>query len=374
VADHPLLLQWLLDMVARKGSDLYISYGSPPMMRGDSGMVALSDVVLDDAGLAQVFADFMTGDQIEEFEREREFNMALDLGQAGRFRVNAFKQRQHSGLVIRQIVTTIPTLEQLRLPTLLGELCCEKRGLVVVVGGTGSGKSTSLAAMIDYRNNKEAGHIITVEDPIEYVHEHKKCLITQREVGVDTKSFETALKNALRQKPDVILVGEIRDEAVMEHAINIAETGHLALATLHANNANQALERMLNFFPQEMHTQILLNLSLNLRGILSQRLVRTKTGGRTAALEILLNQGLIRELIRKGEIKEIKTIMAQSAEQGMQTFDQALYRLWDNDEIDDDIALAEADSPGDLRLMMQRKKLGGGEGLKAVDTSKLSLG
>jgi twitching motility protein PilU len=361
-------------MVARKGSDLYISYGSPPMMRGDSGMVALSDVVLDDAGLAQVFADFMTGDQIEEFEREREFNMALDLGQAGRFRVNAFKQRQHSGLVIRQIVTTIPTLEQLRLPTLLGELCCEKRGLVVVVGGTGSGKSTSLAAMIDYRNNKEAGHIITVEDPIEYVHEHKKCLITQREVGVDTKSFETALKNALRQKPDVILVGEIRDEAVMEHAINIAETGHLALATLHANNANQALERMLNFFPQEMHTQILLNLSLNLRGILSQRLVRTKTGGRTAALEILLNQGLIRELIRKGEIKEIKTIMAQSAEQGMQTFDQALYRLWDNDEIDDDIALAEADSPGDLRLMMQRKKLGGGEGLKAVDTSKLSLG
>ncbi len=374
MADHPLLLQWLLDMVARKGSDLYISYGSPPMMRGDSGMVALSDVVLDDAGLAQVFADFMTGDQIEEFEREREFNMALDLGQAGRFRVNAFKQRQHSGLVIRQIVTTIPTLEQLRLPTLLGELCCEKRGLVVVVGGTGSGKSTSLAAMIDYRNNKEAGHIITVEDPIEYVHEHKKCLITQREVGVDTKSFETALKNALRQKPDVILVGEIRDEAVMEHAINIAETGHLALATLHANNANQALERMLNFFPQEMHTQILLNLSLNLRGILSQRLVRTKTGGRTAALEILLNQGLIRELIRKGEIKEIKTIMAQSAEQGMQTFDQALYRLWDNDEIDDDIALAEADSPGDLRLMMQRKKLGGGEGLKAVDTSKLSLG
>ena len=374
MADQPLLLKWLLDMVARKGSDLYISFGSPPLMRGDAGMVPLADAPLDDAGLTQVFADFMTGEQLDTFEREHEYNMALDLGQAGRFRVNAFKQRQHSGLVIRQIVTTIPTLDQLRLPTLLGELCCEKRGLVVVVGGTGSGKSTSLAAMIDYRNRKEAGHIITVEDPIEYVHEHKKCLITQREVGVDTGSFEIALKNALRQKPDVILVGEIRDAVVMEHAINIAETGHLALATLHANNANQALERMLNFFPHEVHNQILLNLSLNLRGILSQRLVRTKKGGRTAALEIMLNQGLIRDLIRKGEVKEIKPIIAQNNEQGMQTFDQALFTLWADEEIDEDIALAEADSPGDLRLMIQRKKLGGGEGLKAVDTSKLSLG
>jgi len=374
VADQPLLLQWLLDMVARKGSDLYISFGSAPLMRGDAGMVPLSETVLDDAGLAQVFADFMTAEQLAEFEREHEFNMALDLGQAGRFRVNALKQRQHSALVIRQIVTTIPTLEQLRLPKLLGELCCEKRGLVVVVGGTGSGKSTSLAAMIDYRNRKEAGHIITIEDPIEYVHEHKKCLVTQREVGVDTRSFDTALKNALRQKPDVILVGEIRDATVMEHAINISETGHLALATLHANNANQAIERMLNFFPHETHNQILLNLSLNLRGILSQRLVRTKTGGRTAALEIMLNQGLIRDLIRKGEVKEIKPIMAQNTEQGMQTFDQALYRLWEADEVEEDVAMAEADSPGDLRILMQRKKLGGGEGLKAVDTSKLSLG
>ena len=370
---QPMLLQWLLDMVARKGSDIYISFGSPPLMRGDEGIRPLADVVLDDAALGQVIADFMTAEQIAEFEREHEFNMALDLGQAGRFRVNLFKQRQHSGLVIRQIVTTIPTLDQLRLPQLLGELCCEKRGLVIVVGGTGSGKSTSLAAMIDYRNRKEAGHIITIEDPIEYVHEHKKCLITQREVGVDTKSFDTALKNALRQKPDVILVGEIRDTQVMEHALNIAETGHLALATLHANNANQALERVLNFFPHETHPQILLNLSLNLRGILSQRLVRTKAGGRTAALEILLNQGLIKDLVRKGEVKEIKAIMAQNQEQGMQTFDQALFTLWHNGEIEEDVALAEADSPGDLRLMMQREKLGGAEGLKSVDTSKLSL-
>lgn len=371
---QPMLLQWLLDMVARKGSDMYVSFGAPPLMRGDDGMTPLAEVVLDDSAIAQVLADFMTIEQLEEFEREHEFNMALDLGESGRFRVNVFKQRQHSGLVIRQIVTTIPTLDQLRLPRLLGELCCEKRGLVVVVGGTGSGKSTSLAAMIDYRNRTEQGHVITIEDPIEYVHEHKRCLITQREVGVDTKSFETALKNALRQKPDVILVGEIRDRVVMEHALNIAETGHLALATLHANSANQAIERMLNFFDRESHSQVLLNLSLNLRGILSQRLVRTKSGGRTAALEIMLNEGLIRELVRKGEVKEIKAIMAQNGEQGMQTFDQALYKLWDDGEIEEDVALAEADSPGDLKLVMQRKKLGGAEGLKAVDTSKLALG
>jgi twitching motility protein PilU len=277
-------------------------------------------------------------------------------------------------MVIRQITTKIPTLEQLKLPVLLGELCCEKRGLIIVVGGTGSGKSTSLAAMIDYRNKKEAGHIITIEDPIEYVHEHQKCLITQREVGVDTKSFDTALKNALRQKPDSILVGEIRDHVVMEHAMNIAETGHLAMATLHANNANQAIERIVNFFDRSVQNQVLLNLSLNLRCILSQRLVRTKTGGRRAALEIMLNQGLIKELIRKGDVKAIKPIMAENTESGMQTFDQAMFKLWQEGEIDEEIALAEADSPGDLRMQMQREKLGGGEGLKSVDTSKLSLG
>jgi twitching motility protein PilU len=369
-----LLLRWLLDMVARKGSDMYLTFGSPPLMRGDAGLQPLADTVLDDGLISQAIADITTPDQQAEFNRECEFNMALDLGPAGRFRINIFKQRQHSGLVIRQITTTIPTLEQLRLPKLLGELVCEKRGLVIVVGGTGSGKSTSLAAMIDYRNKKDAGHIITIEDPIEYVHEHKKCLITQREVGVDTKSFDAALKNALRQKPDAILVGEIRDRTVMEHALNIAETGHLAMATLHANNANQAIERVLNFFERESHNQVLLNLSLNLRGILSQRLVRTKTGGRTAALEIMLNQGLIKDLIRKGEIKEIKPVMAENAERGMQTFDQALYNLWKAGEIDQDIALAEADSPGDLKMQIQREKIGGGEGLAAVDTKGLSLG
>ena len=366
--------QWLADMVARKGADMYPTYGSTPMMRGDGGLEPLSDLKLDDVSLAAAIADFTTPEQRAEFEKACEFNMALDLGAVGRFRVNLLKQRQHTAAVIRQITTTIPTLEQLRLPKLLGELCCEKRGLVIVVGGTGSGKSTSLAAMIDYRNKKEPGHIITIEDPIEYVHEHRQCLITQREVGVDTHSFDAALKNALRQKPDAILVGEIRDHAVMEHAINIAETGHLALATLHANNANQALERILNFFDREAHNQILLNLSLNLRGILSQRLVRTKSGGRTAALEILLNEGLIKDLVRKGDVKEIKPVMAENNERGMQTFDQALFTLWQDGEIEEEIAIAEADSPGDLKMLMQREKLGGGEGLKGIDTSRLSLG
>lgn len=368
-----LLHHWLADMAARKGSDLYLTFGAPPMVRGDMGMIALSEQRLDDAALSAVVASLIAPAQVAEFEAEREFNMALDLGETGRFRVNIFKQRQHTGMVIRQITTKIPTLEQLRLPTLLGELCCEKRGLIIVVGGTGSGKSTSLAAMIDYRNRKEAGHIITIEDPIEYVHEHQKCLITQREVGVDTNSFDAALKNALRQKPDAILVGEIRDHLVMEHALNIAETGHLAMATLHANNANQAIERIVNFFDRSVQAQVLLNLSLNLRGILSQRLVRTKTGGRRAALEILLNQGLIKELIRKGEVKEIKPIMAENTESGMQTFDQALFNLWDAGEIEEETALGEADSPGDLRMLMQKKKLGGAEGLKGVDTSKFSL-
>jgi twitching motility protein PilU len=368
-----LLHQCLLDLVSRRGSDIYLTFGSPPMLRGDEGLSPLSETVLDDAALAEAVAAITTEAQRTEFEREREFNMALDLGATGRFRVNLLKQRQHTGLVIRRITTTIPTLEELHLPRLLGELCCEKRGLIIVVGGTGSGKSTSLAAMIDYRNRTDPGHIITVEDPIEYVHDHGKCLITQREVGVDTQSYDVALKNALRQKPDAILIGEIRDRVVMDHALNIAETGHLALATLHANNANQAIERIVNFFDHESQAQVLFNLSLNLRAILSQRLVRTRTGGRRAALEIMLNQGLIKELIRKGEVKEIKTIMAENAENGMRTFDQSLFDLWKAGDIDEDTALAESDSPGDLKIRLQKEKLGGGEGLKSLDTSKFSL-
>ncbi|HLN22437.1 MAG TPA: PilT/PilU family type 4a pilus ATPase [Patescibacteria group bacterium] len=367
------LLQWLIEMVQRKSSDLYITFGSPPMLRGDNGVEPADSTALDDAAIAGVIADFTTNQQRADFERDCELNMALDLGEMGRFRVNIFKQRQHSGLVIRQITTQIPSFEQLRLPTLLGELCCEKRGLVIVVGATGSGKSTSLAAMIDYRNAKDVGHIITIEDPIEYVHEHKRCLVTQREVGIDTHSFEAALKNSLRQKPDVILIGEIRDATTMEYAMNIAETGHLCLATLHANNANQAIDRILSFYDRDVHAQVQMNLAMNLRGIMSQRLVRTVSGGRVAALEIMLNQGLVKELIRKGEVKEIKPVMASNQSSGMQTFDQALLALWKTGEIAEEVALAEADNAADLKMSIQREKMGGAEGLKGVDTSALAL-
>ncbi|MBY0430121.1 MAG: PilT/PilU family type 4a pilus ATPase [Rhodospirillales bacterium] len=366
---------WLATMVARGGSDLYLTYGAPPSLRDDSGLFRMDPAPLDDAYLSAIIEDICSPKLRQDFERDCELNMAMDVEEVGRFRVNIFKQRQHSGLVIRRITTTIPTIAQLNLPVLLGDLCCEKRGLVIVVGGTGSGKSTSLAAMIDYRNKREPGHIITIEDPIEYVHEHQQCIVTQREVGIDTASFEIALKNALRQKPDVILVGEIRDKEIMEHAINIAETGHLCLATLHANNANQAIERIVNFFEQEQHHTVLLNLSLNLRGILSQRLVPTVDGKRAAALEILLNQGLIKDLVRKGEIKEIKPVMAENNEQGMQTFDQALLALWRAGKITDEVALAEADNPGDLKLTIQREKIGAAskDGLAGIDTSKFSF-
>jgi twitching motility protein PilU len=362
---------WLGLMAAARAADLYLTFGAPPMARGDRGMAPLRPEPLADAEIGAILADLATPEALAAFGRDREMNLALDLGASGRFRVNAFWQRQHAGLVIRTIPATIPTLEDLRLPELLGRLCLEKRGLVIMVGGTGSGKSTSLAAMLDYRNRTEPGHIITIEDPIEFIHDHGKCIITHREVGIDTPSFESALKNALRQKPDVIFIGEIRDAHTMEQAIVIAETGHLCLATLHANNANQAIERVLNFFPPEAHRQLLLNMSLNLRAVISQRLVPTLQGKRTVALEIMLNQGQIRDLVAKGEVKDIKPAMA-AADQGMQTFDQSLYRLVRAQAISEEVALAEADSPTDLRLMLQQTKLGTA-GLASVDTSKLSL-
>jgi twitching motility protein PilU len=281
------------------------------------------------------------------------------------------------GLVARIIRTKIPSLADLKLPSLLGDLVMEKRGLIFVVGGTGSGKSTSLAAMIGHRNESAPGHIITIEDPVEFVHEHKKCIVTQREVGVDTDSFSAALKNTLRQHPDLILIGEIRDMETMEHALNISETGHLAMATLHANNANQAIERVVNFFPQEMHTQVFLSLANNLKGIISQRLVPKIGGGRAAAIEIMLNIGYIKELIGKGEIKELKKMMEENAHNGMQTFDQALQKLVKDGAIAEETALAEADNVGDLKLKLKQAAVGaagGGAGLKSVDTSKLSLG
>ncbi|MBF0168043.1 MAG: PilT/PilU family type 4a pilus ATPase [Alphaproteobacteria bacterium] len=374
MADASKIRTWLATMIAHKGADLYITHGAPPTMRGDGGFNILQREPLDDEAIAAVLADITTPAQREEFEEVCELNMALDLGKTqGRFRINAMKQRQHTAMVIRRITAQVPTMESLGLPQVLGDLVLEKRGLVILVGGTGSGKSTTLAAMIDHRNASAPGHIITIEDPIEYIHDHKRCIVTQREVGVDTQSFDTALKNTLRQKPDVILIGEIRDANSMQQSINIAETGHLALATLHANNANQAIERVLNFFEKEMHHQILLNLSLNLKGIVSQRLVAKAGGGRALALEILLNQGLIKDLVRKGEVKEIKPVMAANTDLGMQTFDQCLFRLFVEGAIDEETALAEADSPSDLKLQMKQQLTGGGEGLSSVDTSKLSL-
>lgn len=366
---------WLKELAGPGGSDLYVTAHAAPMWRGDDGFKALEDSPLSAEDVDGIISSFLNDKQKAEFDETGEFNMALVMDGVGRFRLNLFRQRQMPGIVARIIRSEIPTLESLKLPNLLGDLVMEKRGLIFVVGGTGSGKSTTLAAMIGHRNTSAPGHIITIEDPVEFVHDHKECIITQREVGVDTDSFDAALKNTLRQHPDVILIGEIRDMTTMEHAINIAETGHLAMATLHANNANQAIERVVNFFPQEMHHQVLLNLSMNLRGIISQRLVRKEGGGRSAALEILLNQGYIKELIGKGEVKELKAVMAENEHNGMQTFDQALLKLWEAGKITEETAIAEADNAGDLKLKMKQAQVAAGEGggLSDVDTSKLSL-
>ncbi|MGE3474407.1 MAG: PilT/PilU family type 4a pilus ATPase [Rhodospirillaceae bacterium] len=367
---------WLKELAGPGGSDLYVTVNAPPAWRGDTGFRNLREKPLTSDEITRVIKSFMGEKQYKEFETTGEFNMATVMEGVGRFRLNLFKQRGMPGLVARIIRAKIPTLADLKLPALLGDMVMEKRGLIFMVGGTGSGKSTSLAAMIGHRNESAPGHIITIEDPVEFVHDHKKCIVTQREVGVDTDSFDAALKNTLRQHPDMILIGEIRDMKTMEHALNIAETGHLAMATLHANNANQAIERVVNLFPNEMHHQILLNLSLNLRGIISQRLVPKVGGGRTAALEIMLNQGYVKELIAKGEVKEIKKIMEESVHLGMQTFDQALLNLFKSGQITEDTALAEADNAGDLKMKIKQEQIasGGKSGLKDLDTSALKLG
>jgi twitching motility protein PilU len=368
---------WLKELAGPGGSDLYVTVDAAPMWRGDRGFVNLREKPLKADEIDRIIGSFLSEKQKTEFLATGEFNMAIVLDGVGRFRLNLFRQRQQPGLVARIIRTQIPTLKDLKLPSLLGDLVMEKRGLIFVVGGTGSGKSTSLAAMIGHRNEAAPGHIITIEDPVEFVHEHKKCIVTQREVGVDTDSFNAALKNTLRQHPDLILIGEIRDMETMEHALNISETGHLAMATLHANNANQAIERVVNFFPQEMHQQVLLSLSNNLKGVISQRLVKKEGGGRAAALEIMLNQGYIKDLIAKGEIKELKKMMEENAHTGMQTFDQALLALVKEGTISEDTALGEADNVGDLKLKLKQSQVGaagGGAGLKSIDTSKLSLG
>jgi twitching motility protein PilU len=344
----------LRGLVARKASDLFITAGFPPAFKVDGKMTPVSNQSLTPQHTQELARSLMNDKQAQEFEGTKECNFAINPPGIGRFRVNAFVQQQRVGIVLRTITTTIPKFEELGLPPVLKDVAMTKRGLVIFVGGTGSGKSTSLAAMIGYRNENSYGHIITIEDPIEYVHDHKNCLITQREVGVDTDSWETALKNTLRQAPDVILIGEIRERETMEHAIAFAETGHLCMGTLHANSANQALDRIINFFPEERRPQLLMDLSLNLKGLISQRLIPLKgTKGRAAAIEILLNSPLISDLIFKGEVHEIKEIMKKSREMGMQTFDQALFELYENGRISYEDAMRNADSMNELRLQIK---------------------
>lgn len=338
-------------MVSKGGSDLFITAGFPPAIKIDGRMTPVSSQPLTAAHTSDLARSIMNDKQTAGFELTREANFAISPGDLGRFRVSAFVQMSSVGMVLRTITTQIPKFEDLALPNVLKDVVMSKRGLVIMVGATGSGKSTTLAAMVGYRNENSYGHIITIEDPVEFVHPHKNCVITQREVGVDTDSFEAALKNSLRQAPDVIQIGEIRDRETMEHAIAFAETGHLCLATLHANSANQALDRIINFFPEERRQQLLMDLSLNLRGLVSQRLIPKKEDkGRVVAMEILLNSPLISDLIFKGEVHEIKEIMKKSRELGMQTFDQALFDLYEGDRISYEDALRNADSVNDLRL------------------------
>jgi|TARA_Y100000310_G_scaffold324994_1_gene387749 twitching motility protein PilU len=345
----------LLEMVVKKeASDLFITAGMPPSIKVNGRMTPLSKTGLSPEQSLQIVQSQMNEKQVQEFEEERECNFAIHSSTSGRFRVSAFYQRNHAGMVLRRIETDIPTSEELGLPTVIQELSMSKRGLIIFVGATGTGKSTSLASMIGYRNTNSKGHIISIEDPIEFIHEHRGCIVTQREVGVDTPSFEIALKNTLRQAPDVIMIGEIRSRETMDYAVAFAETGHLCLATLHANNANQALDRIIHFFPADRHDQVWMDLSLNLRGMIAQQLVPTADGqGRQAAIEIMINTPLVADKIRKGEVHLIKELMSKSNEQGMQTFDQALYKLFVAGVITHDAALGHADSANDLRLMIK---------------------
>jgi twitching motility protein PilU len=353
------LRDYLKFMVIKDASDLYLTMGAPPTARIEGKMAPVEATPLTPERLREIAFTLMDEQKRQAFQQNPEMNLAVSEAGIGRFRVNIFMQRNHIGMVIRSIKTEIPAWEGLGLPPILTKLVMQKRGLVLFVGGTGSGKSTSLASLIDFRNSNSAGHIITIEDPIEFVHRHKKSIINQREVGMDTVSYTEALKNTLRQAPDVILIGEIRARETMEHAIAFAETGHLCLSTLHANNANQALDRIINFFPDEKRKQLLMDLSLNIRGIVSQRLIPTLDGKRTVAVEVLLGTPMICDLILKGEVHRIKEIMEKSENIGMQTFDAALYKLYKAGRITVEEALRNADSQNNLRLRISLEEKGG---------------
>lgn len=377
----PAILDYLLKMGQHAASDLYLTVGTKPMLRVEDKMVPASEVPLTVQDVEGILSAMLTNRQKREFDSTNELNTALDMGEHGRFRVNVLKQRQVPALVIRRIVSDIPSFEDLKLPKILGNLALEKRGLVLITGITGSGKSTTLASMIAHRNAQREGHIITIEDPIEYYHDHNMSVVTQREVGVDTESYSIAMKNSLRQRPDVILVGEIRDRDVMEQALTITETGHLCLATIHTNNAYQAIERIVNFFPEDLVAQVRLNLAMNLKAIVSQRLIAGVDGSLVPAVEIMLNQGLVRELIHKGEITKIKDVMEQNTNLGMCTFDQSLLDLYQRGLISVDTAITNSDRPSDLKikiqqidLMEQKDDFTGEEGLRKIDTSRITFG
>lgn len=381
MSEVPAILDYLIKMGQNKASDLYLTVGTKPTMRVEEKMVPASETVLTIQDIEGILSAMLTNRQKREFDGTNELNTALDMGEHGRFRVNVMKQRQQPALVIRRIVSEIPNFADLKLPTILGNLALESRGLVLITGITGSGKSTTLASMVDHRNSEREGHIITIEDPIEYYHEHKRSVVTQREVGVDTESYAIAMKNSLRQRPDVILVGEIRDREVMEQALTITETGHLCLATIHTTNAYQAIERIVNFFPEDLTPQIRLNLAMNLKAIISQRLIAGVDGNLVPAVEIMLNQGLVRELILKGEITKIKDVMEQNTNLGMCTFDQSLMDLYQRGLISKDTAITNSDRPSDLKIKIQQidlagetDKFTGEEGLRKIDTSRITFG
>ena len=349
----------LKTLVSQDGSDLYLSTGAPPCAKFNGVLKPLSSESLKPGEIAAIAMDIMDAEQRTEFERDLEMNLAMSIHGVGRFRINIFKQRNEVSIVARNIKLDIPKFEDLKLPPILLDVIMRKRGLVLFVGATGSGKSTSLAALIDYRNRSSSGHIITIEDPVEYIHRHKKSIINQREVGVDTRSFQAALKNTLRQAPDVILIGEIRDRETMEHALAFADTGHLAISTLHANNANQALDRIINFFPEDRRPQLLNDLGNNLQAFVSQRLVKTVDNKRRAAVEVMLGSSTIRDLIHRGEFSDLKGIMEKAGNQGMQTFDSALFDLVVEGAIDEEEALKNADSQNNLRLRLKLHSDGG---------------
>lgn len=365
--------QLLKVMVDRSASDLFVTADARPTIKVDGTLKPLTrEPISGEQSRALVFST-MNDKQLAEFEGTRECNFAIAIPTMGRFRVSAFYQRDVPGMVLRRINDYIPSFDELNLPEVLKTLSMTKRGLILFVGGTSTGKSTSLASMIDYRNSNSRGHIITIEDPIEFMHPHKQCIVTQREVGIDTDSFEVALKNTLRQAPDVILMGEIRTKETMQYGLTFAETGHLCLATLHANNANQALDRIISFFPPEHHDQLWMDLSLNLKAIVAQQLLPTKDGkGRRAAIEVLINTPLIQDLIRKGNVHEIKEVMKKSTNLGMQTFDQALFNLYKEGVIEYDVALTHADSANDLRLMIKLDAKTNPE-LDTIDEAEFSL-